>query len=65
MINRALGSACPLCNRPLLPHEPMHLDHVVARVMGGQDDPSNLEVVHARCNLSKGRGQPPVQVGYW
>ena len=64
MINNAIGTPCPLCGRPLMPHERMHLDHKVGRVYGGPDHPANLQVVHAGCNLSKGRGQRPVWVDY-
>jgi 5-methylcytosine-specific restriction endonuclease McrA len=51
MINNALGSPCPLCRTPLLPHQRLHLDHIIARSLGGTDDPRNLQVVHRRCNL--------------
>ncbi|HEX6664283.1 MAG TPA: HNH endonuclease signature motif containing protein [Gaiellaceae bacterium] len=64
MINNALGSPCPLCSRPLLPHERLHLDHVVALSWGGSDHPANLQVVHQRCNLRKGRGEAPVWAAY-
>ena len=30
MINNAVGTRCPLCRRPLLPHEKLHLDHRVS-----------------------------------
>lgn len=64
MINNAIGRPCPLCSRPLLPHERLHLDHIVARRWGGTDHPSNLQVVHQRCNLRKGRGEAPVWAAY-
>ena len=64
MINRALGTPCPLCHMPLLPHERLHLDHVVARSRGGSDHLSNLQVVHGKCNLRKGRGDPVVWAAY-
>lgn len=64
MISNAMGRPCPLSRRLLLPHERLHLDHIVARRWGGGDDPRNLQVVHARCNLRKGRGEAPVWAAY-
>jgi 5-methylcytosine-specific restriction endonuclease McrA len=64
MINNALGSPCPLCRTPLLPRQRLHLDHIIARSLGGTDDPRNLQVVHRRCNLKKGRGDTPVRLTY-
>lgn len=31
------------------------VDHIVPRVRGGSDDPSNLRVVHASCNARDGQ----------
>lgn len=64
MINRAIGTPCPLCNTPLLAHQRLSLDHKIARIYGGQDHPANLQVTHARCNLSKGKGQAPIFVDH-
>jgi 5-methylcytosine-specific restriction endonuclease McrA len=63
MINRALGTPCPLCHTPLLPQQRLHLDHVLPRAAGGPDLHSNLQVTHARCNLAKG-AKPPRTQGY-
>jgi 5-methylcytosine-specific restriction endonuclease McrA len=60
MIAAAVGRPCPICRRLLLRGQRFHLDHKVARVYGGADlDPRNLQIVHAECNLRKGRGEPP------
>jgi 5-methylcytosine-specific restriction endonuclease McrA len=60
MIAAAVGRPCPICRRLLLRGQRLHLDHKVARVYGGADlDPRNLQIVHAECNLRKGRGEPP------
>ncbi|MEZ5946532.1 MAG: HNH endonuclease signature motif containing protein [Hyphomonas sp.] len=32
-------------------------DHIIAVSRGGSDDPTNIQLAHARCNKIKGRGQ--------
>lgn len=48
------GLICGLCTKPV---ELQHLsfDHIVPLSRGGEDDASNLQVAHLRCNLEKGR----------
>jgi 5-methylcytosine-specific restriction endonuclease McrA len=58
MINNAHYTACPECDRTLLPGQRLHLDHRVPIVHGGSDHPSNLQVTHAACNLRKGATLP-------
>lgn len=54
---------CLLCNGPLAfqqsTGEGATLEHIRARSRGGTDDPSNLALVHARCNHEKGRRWDP------
>ncbi|MBN1395043.1 MAG: HNH endonuclease [Pirellulales bacterium] len=37
-----------------VPFAPFHIEHVIARQHGGDDDPSNLALACDRCNLYKG-----------
>lgn len=45
---------CHLCEEPIGPRDEVHEDHIVPRSRGGTDDPSNLRLAHAICNLVKG-----------
>ena len=47
---------CPLCDQPMDADRPetIHVDHVVAVSKGGSNERSNLQAVHASCNLEKG-----------
>jgi hypothetical protein len=49
------GERCEYC---LLRQEqidlPLHVEHIIAKQHGGSDDPENLALCCARCNLSKG-----------
>ena len=38
------------------------LDHILPVAMGGDDDISNLQLAHLRCNLAKGAGGRPTQL---
>lgn len=55
------GNLCAWCgtlvSRREVPGSPMHptTDHIVPRDAGGSNDPDNLVVMHARCNVEKGR----------
>lgn len=48
----AYGKACPLCGKPMLEGQPLDLDHVVPRVMGGSGGPTRI--AHRRCNRRAG-----------
>lgn len=54
------GGMCGICGEPLAPGpEPkdirrIHIDHVLAKSMGGSDDLDNLQATHEYCNESKG-----------
>jgi hypothetical protein len=48
------GNVCALCEQPILTGEKVHIDHIIPVRKGGTNDPSNLQVVHDFCNLSKG-----------
>lgn len=48
------GNTCALCGRPILTADKVHIDHIIPVRQGGMDDPSNLQVVHDICNLTKG-----------
>lgn len=45
---------CPLCREPveLGSH---HVDHVIPFCWGGGNERKNLQIVHPRCNLEKGK----------
>jgi 5-methylcytosine-specific restriction endonuclease McrA len=47
---------CPACGTeiPSLNERAHHVDHVVPLSLGGGNEVSNLQVLHVRCNLSKG-----------
>lgn len=47
------GLTCQLCYGEVDTND-IHLDHVLPFSMGGATDPSNLQVAHSRCNMSKG-----------
>jgi hypothetical protein len=48
----AYGRACPLCGNLMLEGQPLDLDHVLPRVMGGAGGP--VRMVHRRCNRRAG-----------
>lgn len=35
-----------------------HVDHIIPRVLGGTDDPANLQALCQACNLAKGDRMP-------
>lgn len=49
----AYGRQCPLCGRQMTKSTPLHLDHKKSRALGGTGEMTNLQMVHARCNLRK------------
>lgn len=49
------GGICALCDQPMQPvAAKVHIDHILARAVGGTDDESNLQAVHQSCNSRKG-----------
>jgi hypothetical protein len=55
LVRRRAGDRCEYC---LLRQEhdaaTLHVDHILARQHGGDDDPSNLSLACHHCNLHKG-----------
>jgi 5-methylcytosine-specific restriction endonuclease McrA len=50
----ANAARCPECGMPMRAEHALHVDHIVALSRGGTNHPSNLRVLHRRCNLRKG-----------
>jgi 5-methylcytosine-specific restriction endonuclease McrA len=52
---------CPACGTEILPlnERAHHVDHVVPWSLGGGNEVSNLQILHVRCNLSKGKRCDP------
>ena len=48
---------CAICERPITNPDTAHIDHRVPVAAGGTNDPDNLGLTHAACNLSKGSRQ--------
>lgn len=48
------GLVCGLCGSPVEAITDIDIDHIIPRLHGGSDHPSNLQVTHSRCNRSKG-----------
>ncbi len=48
------GNICPLCNAPIFIIDDVEVDHIVPIAVQGQDENTNLQVVHTRCNRKKG-----------
>jgi hypothetical protein len=54
LIRQRAGERCEYCRLPDAADEwPFHVDHIVARVHGGTDDPGNLCWSCTQCNLHK------------
>jgi hypothetical protein len=47
------GLICGLCGGDVERGD-VHIDHIHPVALGGSDDPSNLQVAHATCNMAKG-----------
>ena len=50
------GGCCAGCFKPL--DDDVHVDHVQPLARGGSDVFENLQLLHARCNLTKGDTTP-------
>jgi HNH endonuclease len=55
-VHTRAGDCCEYCGLPqsAIPVEIFHIEHVRAKQHGGSDDPSNLALACAHCNLRKG-----------
>lgn len=45
---------CQECGQPLPPGPGLHVDHRIPLAAGGTDNPANLTILCASCNLAKG-----------
>lgn len=45
---------CVICNNSIFFGDHTHNHHIVALAIGGKDDPDNIGIAHASCNLSLG-----------
>lgn len=48
------GRVCGICTSPIPEDEILHIDHILPVSRGGTNDPENLQVAHAVCNMRKG-----------
>lgn len=56
MVRRRAGERCEYCHLPeALTKLKFSIDHVRAKQHGGSDEPANLALACASCNLHKGR----------
>jgi hypothetical protein len=54
LVRQRAGERCEYCRLPGTADEwPFHVDHIVARVHGGDDSPRNLSWSCTQCNLHK------------
>jgi hypothetical protein len=54
LVRQRAQKRCEYCHLPDVADEwPFHVDHIIARVHGGQDEPSNLCWSCTQCNLHK------------
>jgi len=49
----ASGGVCGICGEAIA-DAPFHFDHIIPLARGGSHTTDNIQVAHARCNLSKG-----------
>ncbi len=56
LVRRRAGDCCEYCRlkQEGLPFITFHVEHVIPRKHGGNDDPVNLALACDRCNLHKG-----------
>lgn len=50
---RSQNNICPICKSELYFGDDIHVDHIKPLSQGGKDEHSNLQIVHASCNLEK------------
>jgi hypothetical protein len=56
LVRRRAGDRCEYCRlkQEHLPFSTFHVEHIIPRKHGGNDDPSNLALACDRCNAHKG-----------
>jgi len=56
LVRRRAGGRCEYCRlkQVHLPFSTFHIEHIIPRKHGGNDDPSNLALACDRCNAHKG-----------
>jgi HNH endonuclease len=56
LVLRRAGNRCEyrLLRQEQLPHSTFHIEHIIPRKHGGNDEPANLALACDRCNLHKG-----------
>lgn len=56
-IARLQEGMCPACRDelPALHEGAIHVDHLIPWSLGGGNEPGNVRILHAECNLAKGR----------
>jgi 5-methylcytosine-specific restriction endonuclease McrA len=56
---------CEICGKPVQPGDKWQLDHIVPRCQGGAwYAPSNLRVLHAKCNNGPAKRLAGIRPGY-
>lgn len=50
---RESDGTCGICATPILVYDEIHFDHIVPLSRGGTHTKENIQVSHARCNLTK------------
>lgn len=53
VLQRDADKPCPLCGQPILPGEPVDVDHVRPVARGGTNAMTNMQRAHATCNRTK------------
>lgn len=56
LVRRRAGDSCEYCglSQDDAPFVPFHIEHIIPRQHGGNDDPSNLALCCNHCNFHKG-----------
>jgi len=56
LVRRRAGNRCEYCQlrQEHLPFSTFHVEHIIPRKHGGDDDPRNLALACDRCNVHKG-----------
>lgn len=57
------NGVCGICHRRVDPKSKWHVDHVIPLSKGGMHSYANVQLAHARCNLSKRASLPMGQLG--